>query len=67
MTSEHGTAACVRVRDALPGERRRMPWLAADKEHEFDGPQGKASLPGMFEGRRQLIIYRAFWAVRGPR
>ncbi len=50
----------IRARDALAAERRRMPWLAVDKEYEFDGPHGKASLPGLFEGRRQLIIYRAF-------
>jgi predicted dithiol-disulfide oxidoreductase (DUF899 family) len=51
----------IRARDALAAQRRRMPWLAVDKEYEFDGPQGKTSLPGLFEGRRQLIIYRAFF------
>ena len=29
--------------------------------HEFDGPKGKASLLDLFEGRRQLIVYRAFF------
>ena len=38
-----------------------MPWLAVEKEYEFDGPEGKASLPDLFEGRRQLIVYRAFF------
>jgi predicted dithiol-disulfide oxidoreductase (DUF899 family) len=38
-----------------------MPWLAVVKEYEFDGPGGKASLPDLFEGRRQLIVYRAFF------
>ena len=32
--------ALTRARDALAAERRRMPWLAVDKEYEFDGPQG---------------------------
>src|SRR3989440_12795416 len=50
-----------RARDALAAERRRMPWLAVEKEYEFDGPRGKASLLGLFEGRRQLIVYRAFF------
>ena len=27
----------------------------------FDGPAGRASLLDLFEGRRQLIIYRAFF------
>src|SRR5205807_479004 len=30
-------------------------------KYEFDGPQGKVSLLDLFEGRRQLIVYRAFF------
>src|SRR3979411_3191794 len=48
-------------RDGLAAERRRMPWLAVDKKYEFDGPKGKVSLLDLFEGRRQLIVYRAFF------
>ena len=51
----------TRARDALAAERRRMPWLAVEKEYEFDGAKGKASLLDLFEGRRQLIVYRAFF------
>src|SRR2546421_8130313 len=51
----------TRARDALAAQRRRMPWLAVEKEYEFDGPEGKASLLDLFEGRRQLIVYRAFF------
>lgn len=43
--------------DALNAERRRMPMVKIDKEYTFDGPNGKASLSDLFEGRRQLIIY----------
>jgi predicted dithiol-disulfide oxidoreductase (DUF899 family) len=50
-----------RARDALAAKRRRMPWMAVEKEYEFEGPQGKASLSDLFEGRRQLIVYRAFY------
>ena len=50
-----------RAKDALAAERRRMPWLAVEKEYAFDGPGGKASLVDLFEGRRQLIVYRAFF------
>ena len=53
--------AQMRSRDALAAERRRMPWMAVEKAYEFDGPGGKASLLDLFEGRRQLIIYRAFF------
>src|SRR6202051_2449367 len=51
----------TRARDALAPERRRMPCLAVEKAYEFDGPKGKASLLDLFEGRRQLIVYRAFF------
>src|SRR6185295_2122711 len=49
------------ARYALAAERRRMPWVAVDKRYEFDGPKGKASLLELFDGRRQLILYRAFF------
>jgi predicted dithiol-disulfide oxidoreductase (DUF899 family) len=51
----------TRARDALAAKRRRMPWLAVTKAYEFHGPQGKASLLDLFDGRRQLIVYRAFF------
>src|SRR5215471_4174235 len=51
-----------RARDALAAKRRRMPWMAVEKEYRFDGPDGPVSLLGLFEGRRQLIVYRAFYA-----
>ena len=35
--------------DALAAERRRMPWLAVEKEYEFDRPKGKVSLLDLFE------------------
>jgi predicted dithiol-disulfide oxidoreductase (DUF899 family) len=53
--------AMTRARDALAAERRRMPWLAVEKEYRFEGPDGPASLLDMFAGRRQLIVYRAFF------
>src|SRR5438876_2937761 len=57
----------TRARDALAAQRRRMPWLAVEKEYEFDGPKGKASLLDLFEGRRQLVVYRAFLLARRVR
>jgi predicted dithiol-disulfide oxidoreductase (DUF899 family) len=50
-----------KARDALAAERRRMPWLAVRKQYEFEGPAGKVSLLDLFDGRRQLIVYRAFF------
>src|SRR5215213_798808 len=51
----------TRARDALAAARRRMPWLAVDKDYEFEGPGGKATLADLFDGRRQLIVYRFFY------
>jgi predicted dithiol-disulfide oxidoreductase (DUF899 family) len=53
--------ALTRARDALAAERRRMPWMAVEKAYEFEGPRGKVSLLDLFEGRRQLVVYRAFF------
>jgi len=53
--------ALTRARDALAAERRRMPWLAVEKAYEFERPEGKASLLDLFDGRRQLLVYRAFF------
>ena len=38
-----------------------MPWLAVEKEYAFAGPDGTVSLFDLFQGRRQLIVYRAFF------
>jgi len=53
--------AFTRARDRLAAERRRMPWMPVEKSYQFEGPKGKASLLDLFEGRRQLIVYRAFF------
>jgi predicted dithiol-disulfide oxidoreductase (DUF899 family) len=53
--------ALTRARDGLAAERRRMPWMPVEKTYRFEGPQGKLSLLDLFEGRRQLIVYRAFF------
>ena len=34
----------TRTRDAMAAARRRMPWLAVEKEYVFEGPKGKRSL-----------------------
>jgi predicted dithiol-disulfide oxidoreductase (DUF899 family) len=47
----------TRQRDALNAERRRLPMTEIGKQYAFDGKDGTASLPGLFEGRDQLLIY----------
>ncbi len=51
----------TRARDGLAAERRRMPRMAVEKDYRFEGPDGPASLLDLFEGRRQLIVYRFFF------
>jgi len=49
------------ARDALAAERRRLPMVPVEKEYLFEGPEGEASLLDLFEGRKQLIVYRFFF------
>ncbi|OBF19214.1 hypothetical protein A5725_19015 [Mycobacterium kubicae] len=51
----------TRARDSLAAMRRRMPWQAVTDQYFFDGPDGRVDLVGLFAGRRQLIVYRAFF------
>ena len=53
--------ASTRAHDALAAERRRMPWMKVEKIYTFDSPKGKVGLLDLFERRRQLVIYRAFF------
>src|SRR3712207_1156820 len=46
----------TRQRDALNAQRRRLPMVRIEKEYVFEGPDGKASLLDLFEGRQQLIV-----------
>jgi len=47
----------TRARDALAAERRRLPMVRVEKLYVFEGPDGEVSLPDLFDGRRQLVIY----------
>ncbi len=50
------------ARDAVSAARRRMPMTRVDTSYRFLGPGGEVSLLDLFEGRRQLIVYRFFYA-----
>jgi predicted dithiol-disulfide oxidoreductase (DUF899 family) len=50
----------TRAKDALAAERRRLPVVRVEKGYRFEGPGGEVSLLDLFEGRRQLIVYRFF-------
>ena len=53
----------TRDRDALAAERRRQPIMRIVKDYRFDSTEGgDVSLAGLFEGRRQLILYHFMFA-----
>jgi predicted dithiol-disulfide oxidoreductase (DUF899 family) len=47
----------TRLRDEVSRHRRELPWVRIEKEYVFDGPDGKATLADLFDGRSQLIVY----------
>src|SRR5215212_12187529 len=49
------------LRDAVNAERRRLPMVKVEKDYVFEGPDGEVGLLDMFDGRRQLIVYRFFF------
>lgn len=42
--------------DAMLVERRTLPMVEMDKDYIFEGPDGKARLLDLFDGRSQLIV-----------
>ncbi len=47
----------TRLRDQLSRERRDLPWVRVEKPYVFAGPDGNETLPELFAGRSQLIVY----------
>ena len=46
-----------RQREALAIQRRDLPWEEVTKDYVFDGPDGKLTLPDLFGGCSQLVVY----------
>jgi predicted dithiol-disulfide oxidoreductase (DUF899 family) len=43
--------------DELARRRQELPWVRIDKEYRFETDAGSASLPDLFRGRAQLLVY----------
>jgi len=43
--------------DELALMRQELPWVRVEKQYRFDTDTGSASLPDLFRGRSQLLIY----------
>ena len=49
--------AFTRARDELSAARRALPWERVEKDYAFDTLGGRKSLPDLFDGRGQLVVY----------
>ena len=47
----------TRRSDALARQRQALPWVRIDKSYAFDTDEGRATLPDLFRGRSQLLVY----------
>src|SRR5499433_3177311 len=47
----------TRRADELAERRQALPWVRVEKEYRFDTDEGNASLPDLFRGRSQLLVY----------
>ena len=45
----------------LAAARKHMPMVRVERDYAFEGPDGERSLPELFDGRSQLILYRFFF------
>ena len=43
--------------DQLAEERRNLPWVPIEKEYRLDTDNGPKTLPELFDGRAQLLVY----------
>ncbi|MEO6525269.1 MAG: DUF899 domain-containing protein [Gemmatimonadaceae bacterium] len=47
----------TRRSDALAQRRQELPWVRIDKKYRFETEEGSVSLPDLFQGRSQLLLY----------
>jgi predicted dithiol-disulfide oxidoreductase (DUF899 family) len=47
----------TRRNDQLAEERRSLPWVPIEKEYRFGTGNGPKTLPELFDGRSQLLVY----------
>src|SRR5213596_476708 len=47
----------TRRSDEVARQRQELPWVRIDKEYRFETDEGSASLPDLFRGRSQLLVY----------
>jgi predicted dithiol-disulfide oxidoreductase (DUF899 family) len=51
----------AKANEEVKQKRLELPWVAVEKEYEFDTEDGKKSLADLFEGRSQLLAYNVMY------
>lgn len=51
----------TRSRDRLNTARRELPMVRVEQPYLFDSPEGIRTLPQLFAGRHQLIVFHFMW------
>jgi predicted dithiol-disulfide oxidoreductase (DUF899 family) len=59
MTERERTVAAAM--HELAAARKRMPMVRVERDSQFEAPDGRRSLPELFDGRSQLILYRFYF------
>ena len=52
----------TRLGDELARDRRALPWTPVQTDYRFQTPAGPATLPDLFAGRSQLLVYHFMFA-----
>jgi predicted dithiol-disulfide oxidoreductase (DUF899 family) len=47
----------TRLSDELARQRQELPWVRVEKEYRFETEAGTRTLPELFDGRSQLLVY----------
>jgi predicted dithiol-disulfide oxidoreductase (DUF899 family) len=47
--------------EEIKRKRRELPWVAVEKEYEFDTEEGTKTLADLFDGRSQLLAYNIMY------
>jgi predicted dithiol-disulfide oxidoreductase (DUF899 family) len=49
--------ALTRRSDEIARQRQELPWVRVDRKYHFETEEGRVSLPELFKGRSQLLVY----------
>jgi predicted dithiol-disulfide oxidoreductase (DUF899 family) len=56
----------TRRSDELARKRQELPWVPVEEEYVFETPAGPKTLPVLFDGRSQLLVYHFMFGPTVP-